>query len=77
MPDGCAVAPKVSVRNPGSLARSLVLQSCLSLLLLETLSFLSEDDYKFEFRPLANRPVAEAYFEFPPIRGMQDSRPTR
>ena len=33
--------------------------------LVETLSFLSEDEYKFEFRPFENPPAVASYFEFP------------
>jgi hypothetical protein len=33
--------------------------------LVDTLSFLSDDDYEFEFRPLADPPATASYFEFP------------
>jgi 7-cyano-7-deazaguanine synthase in queuosine biosynthesis len=33
--------------------------------LVETLSFLSDDDYGFEFRSLSNPPAMASYFEFP------------
>jgi 7-cyano-7-deazaguanine synthase in queuosine biosynthesis len=37
----------------------------VSSALVETLSFLSEDEYELEFRSLDNAPVVEDYFEFP------------
>ena len=37
--------------------------------LVEALSFLSEDDYGFEFRPLENPPAMVNYFEFPDEEG--------
>ncbi len=37
----------------------------VSSALVETLSFLSEDDYKLEFRPLDSPPAVADYFEFP------------
>ncbi len=41
----------------------------VSSALVETLSFLSEDDYEFEFRPLKNPPTVTNYFEFPDAEG--------
>jgi hypothetical protein len=41
----------------------------VSSALVETLSFLSEDDYKLEFKPLRNPPAVESYFEFPGAEG--------
>jgi hypothetical protein len=37
--------------------------------LVETLSFLSEDDYELEFGPLENPPPVANYFEFPDAEG--------
>jgi Queuosine biosynthesis protein QueC len=37
--------------------------------LVETLSFLSEDDYELEFGPLENPPAVANYFEFPDAEG--------
>ena len=39
--------------------------SSVASALVETLSFLSEDSYEFEFRPLVDPPASVAYFEFP------------
>src|ERR1051326_5523368 len=33
--------------------------------LVETLGFLSDDDYEFKFRSLADPPAVKSYFEFP------------
>lgn len=37
----------------------------VSSALVETLSFLSDDEYEFEFQPLDNPPLGEVYFELP------------
>jgi hypothetical protein len=39
--------------------------------LVETISFLSDDDYEFEFCPLENPPPVESYF---PLSGPKDAR---
>jgi 7-cyano-7-deazaguanine synthase in queuosine biosynthesis len=39
--------------------------------LVETISFLSDDDYEFEFRPLKTPPPVEAYF---PLSGAKDAK---
>ena len=41
----------------------------VSSALVETLSFLSEDDYEFEFEPLNDLPSVTNYFEFPDAEG--------
>jgi hypothetical protein len=48
------------VRLPNLWSSGLVLSA-----LIETLSFLSEDDYELEFGPLENPPAVANYFEFP------------
>src|SRR5216684_1577854 len=50
----------IPVRQPDLWSSDPVLSA-----LIETLSFLSEDDYELEFRPLENPPAVESYFEFP------------
>ena len=49
----------VPVRHP-----DLWAQDAISSALVETLSFLSDDEYQFEFEPLRERPPIEAYFSF-------------
>ena len=39
--------------------------------LVETISFLSDDDYEFEFRPLEKPPPVESYF---PLSGTEDAK---
>jgi 7-cyano-7-deazaguanine synthase in queuosine biosynthesis len=39
--------------------------------LVETISFLSDDDYEFEFRPLEKPPPVESYF---PLSGAEDAK---
>jgi hypothetical protein len=39
----------------------------VSSALVETLGFLSDDEYKFDFRPLGNPPPLDTYFEFPEV----------
>jgi 7-cyano-7-deazaguanine synthase in queuosine biosynthesis len=55
----------ISVRQPDHWSSDPVLSA-----LCETLSFLSEDDYEFEFRPVQSPPPVESYFEFPDTDGM-------
>jgi hypothetical protein len=50
----------IPVRQPDLWSSSAVLTA-----LAETLSFVSEDAYELEFRPLEHPPAMEAYFEFP------------
>lgn len=50
----------IPVRQPGLWASGAV-----STALVETLGFLSDDDYAFEFRQGSNLSTAERYFEFP------------
>jgi Queuosine biosynthesis protein QueC len=50
----------VPVRLPDRWSRNSVTEA-----LVETLSFLSDDGYEFEFRSLSNPPAMESYFEFP------------
>jgi 7-cyano-7-deazaguanine synthase in queuosine biosynthesis len=50
----------ISVRQPDLWSSEPLLSA-----LVETLSFLSEDNYGFEFRHLKNPPGVESYFEFP------------
>ena len=42
----------------------------VSSALVETLSFLSDDEYAFEFRPLDSAPAVADYFEFPDAEGI-------
>ena len=56
----------IPVRQPNLWSSDLV-QSAL----VETISFLSDDDYEFEFRLLENPPSVESYFPFP---GEEDVR---
>ena len=39
----------------------------VSSTLVETLGFLSDDEYEFDFRPLGNPPLMDTYFEFPEV----------
>jgi hypothetical protein len=50
----------IPVRQPDLWSSGAVLMA-----LAETLSFISEDAYELEFRPLEHPPAMEAYFEFP------------
>ena len=50
----------IPVRRPDLWSSDLVLSA-----LVETLNFLSEDRYEFDFRPLDNPPAVAGYFEFP------------
>jgi 7-cyano-7-deazaguanine synthase in queuosine biosynthesis len=43
----------------------------VTLALVETISFLSDDDYEFEFRPLEKPPPMESYF---PLSGTEDAK---
>lgn len=54
----------IPVRRP-DLWSSLPVSSAL----VETLSFLSDDDYEFKFRSLADPPPTADYFEFPDAEG--------
>jgi 7-cyano-7-deazaguanine synthase in queuosine biosynthesis len=49
----------VPVRDP-----DLWAQDAISSALVETLSFLSDDEYQFEFEPVRERPTMNAYFLF-------------
>jgi Queuosine biosynthesis protein QueC len=49
----------VPVRHP-----ELWASSAVSTALVETLSFLSDDEFSFEFRPLAERSAVQNYFDF-------------
>jgi 7-cyano-7-deazaguanine synthase in queuosine biosynthesis len=49
----------VPVRDP-----DLWAQDAISSALVETLSFLSDDEYQFEFEPVRERPTMNAYFSF-------------
>ena len=49
----------IPVRQPTTWSSDAVLSS-----LVETLSFLSDDDYELEFRSLNNPPARKSYFEF-------------
>ena len=57
------MAANFSVRDPGPLTRFVVFNPVLSAL-VETLSFLSDNEYQFEFRPIENPPPVEGYFTF-------------
>src|SRR5438067_552734 len=50
----------IPVRQPDLWSSDLVLTA-----LTDTLSFVSEDAYELEFRPLEHPPAMETYFEFP------------
>ena len=50
----------IPVRQPDLWSSDTVLAA-----LTETLSFVSEDAYELEFRPLQHPPAIETYFEFP------------
>ena len=54
----------IPVRLPDLWSSDAVLSA-----LVETLSFLSEDDYEFEFRPLNKPPSVTNYFQFPDAEG--------
>jgi hypothetical protein len=55
----------IPVRQPDLWSSDPVLSA-----LVETLSFLSEDDYELEFKHLTNPPAVEGYFEFPDPEGI-------
>jgi hypothetical protein len=50
----------IPVRQPDLWCSDVVLAA-----LTETLSFVSDEAYEFEFRPLDHAPAMESYFEFP------------
>ena len=55
----------IPVRVPELWSSGLV-----SSALVETLCFLSDDEYAFEFRPLDSAPAVAGYFEFPDAEGI-------
>ena len=61
---GCNVAAKISVCDSGTSAQICGLPILLPSALVETISFLSDDDYEFEFRLLEKPPPVEGYFAF-------------
>ena len=60
--DGRAVAAKVQVRGPGPPTRTSGPRIAISSALIETLSFLSDDEYDFEFRPSVQPAPLERLF---------------
>jgi hypothetical protein len=56
----------IPVRQPGVWSSNPVTAA-----LVETISFLSDDDYEFEFRPLRTPPSLETYF---PLSGASDAK---
>ena len=56
----------IPVRQPGLWSSDLVMAA-----LVETIGFLSDDDYEFEFRQLEKPPLVESYF---PLSGAEDAK---
>jgi 7-cyano-7-deazaguanine synthase in queuosine biosynthesis len=54
----------IPVRDPDLWSSTTVASA-----LIETLNFLSDDQYAFEFCPFADPPVIESYFSFPDTKG--------